>query len=85
MNNRTRNVIENAERHWLKLEIRHHYTSLQVMEKTTYELHLRLTRNINLRSDIFQWTDFENKMYAIVLKKKMERRTILNRKYVTKR
>lgn len=80
-NNRTEKMKVMAERLWLKLEIRHHYSSLQNMERCAYELHLRVTKNIRGINDQIRWREFDMFMSEVVYRKTLKRRNTLNHKY----
>lgn len=80
-NNRTEAVRVMAEKMWLKLEIRHHYASLTDMERTAYELHLRLTRYTLTAADQRQWVKFDTVMNVIVSRTAYKKRKVLDNKY----
>jgi len=66
---------------WLTLEIKHHYANLQTWEMQTYELHLRLTKDLIMPSKRMIWTDFEIWMHEEIRKEKLKRRMVLTKKY----
>lgn len=60
----TKKVIHNAKINWLNLEIKHKYAKQSNLELQAYELHLRISKNLQTYSFMI----FEEKYFSIIQK-----------------
>lgn len=61
-NERSKKVLQSARKHWIKLELAHHYATLGRLELEAYNLHLTLTKNC----DVNEWNIFHNHMCIVI-------------------
>lgn len=71
----TEQVTFNAKINWLNLEIKHLYSKRSTLELQAYELHLKITQNLNY----FQYLLFEERLVYILDKVEYKYEHKLNR------
>ena len=73
-------IIKFAKNKWLKSEIKNFYANRNKLEIKAYNLHLKLTKNLN-NFEFIDWSVFENKMYDVINHKFLNKLKSQNNKF----
>lgn len=78
-NTQAKKAKRKAELEWLHQEINHKFFLLHANEIKTYELHLKLTKNLTL-NEYSTWCEFERRMHEVINNKITLKNIRLNKK-----